>query len=70
MSNIVITLSTGRQVEAWGGILGINAELEIYEGYDTPFDFCFEKWTPGEKIELADHMITIWKSFREKQAGG
>ena len=63
-----LTFSTGRSINCNCGIVGINAMLEVSEGYDGELrpDFDDEPWTPAEKAELADYMIGLWTQFREQ----
>lgn len=69
-----ITLSTGRDVDAYGGIVGIDKDLAIYGGYDgnilpsEGFDRDSD-WTADEKAELADHMIDLWTRFKGGATG-
>ena len=60
--------STGREEYANCGIIGIDAEGEISEGYDggiydTPDWEGKGGWTPEEKLELAVHMIKRWSKY-------
>jgi hypothetical protein len=67
----MIKLSTGKEVYANRGILGINPECdEVTEGYDggvcTVDDLPRFHITNEEKIELADIAIERWMKFKER----
>lgn len=66
--------STGRVIVSNGGNYSISPDLEtMAEGYD---GIAWQEWehefdeedalTPGELVELADHMIERWGAFRAK----
>lgn len=64
------TLSTGRRFYANCGILGINHELHVYDGYDGEFyaennlpDNYTEGWTAAERKEIADEMVRRWQRW-------
>lgn len=58
--------STGRRVDAHAGIIGINADGEIFDGYDGGFDVPpHNPLTADEKRELADEMIARWQRYRD-----
>lgn len=60
-----ITLSTGRVLTPYGGIVGIDPGLTTYYGYDGEL-FEYEKDpTHQERIELADLMIARWQAFKD-----
>lgn len=73
---MVITLSTGRTMEANRGMLGINALLEVGEGYDGDLrpPAVRESWmeddeptlSPAEQIELAGIVISWWQKFADR----
>jgi hypothetical protein len=70
-----ITFSSGRQARATLGIVGINSQLELYEGYDRRIDWPVPEWwkrqhpertlTDEDMRELADYMIGLWTRFKE-----
>lgn len=63
-----LTFSTGRTITPNCRIIGINDELDIYEGYDScifPHPYS-EKLSEIEKIELADFMIKLWTAYKIK----
>lgn len=66
-----VTFSTGRTAYAHRGIIGLNDELVVSEGYDGGFwnrdDRLWAKdgLTKEEEIELADYMIALWTRFKE-----
>jgi hypothetical protein len=67
-------LESGRTFRANGGILGINSEelltegydSELENGYDTTFEFDQPPLTAEERREIADYMIERWKEWAEK----
>ena len=68
MKNDMI-LKTGRAVEANCGLISINSDFSIREGYDG-YIHGLENWTDNpytkeEKIELADYMIGLWTQYKE-----
>ena len=63
IENDTVTFSTGRQVYANGGIIGLAPNLEVTEGYDG--DIAFEQFSSEECIELAEYMIGQWQRFLE-----
>jgi hypothetical protein len=72
----VITLKSGRQISANGGIIGLSPSLELSEGYDSSIGYPAPEWAkPDEMIfyisdedarELAIIMIERWKQFLSK----
>jgi hypothetical protein len=71
------TLSSGRRLYANRGIVGINPEMEVYEGYDGKiyttiytrplFPGEISGWSHEEKCELADFMISLWTKFKASE---
>lgn len=68
-----MTFSSGRELHANRGIVGIAPDLTIYEGYDGGIawppdldpDFPDEEaFTADDMRELADEMIARWTAFR------
>lgn len=72
-------LSSGREINANCGIIGIDADLVPYEGYDGILPgvarrdwmdddewAAEDKLSPAEQIELADEMLRRWSRFRER----
>ena len=70
--------STGHGLCVNCGFIGINAELELAEGYDgypCPHDTqtnkriwdecCQPIFTKAEREELADYMIGLWTKWKE-----
>ena len=47
-------------------IIGIDGELEVYEGYDSTFPGFFVELGYEQKLELADIMIQRWKEYKKK----
>ena len=77
------TLSTGREFNANLGLISVDDNGTLYEGYDAsldvnghsdpqPDDPASQPWTREERIELADFMIERWQAFRAAScaAGG
>jgi hypothetical protein len=69
------TFSSGKEIAANKGIVGINPDLEIYDGYDGQievFAYSFEKdsmeptLTPEEALELSRFMVELWQGFAQK----
>jgi hypothetical protein len=72
-------LSTGKIIKANAGTIGLDDDLNVFEGYDgrlrcqsdelaygeEPDDFP-DALTGAEAVELADAMIARWTAFREK----
>lgn len=74
-------LSTGRELNAaYGGYIGLNAELRVGLGTDhAPLEIDTrveeakdidldpdECWTSAEREELADFMIAQWQRFKDQ----
>ena len=68
-----VIFSTGKELYANCGVIGISPKLEISKGWDGGFfnprsyvnldDYTL---TPVERIELADYMIARWKEFKKE----
>jgi hypothetical protein len=64
--------STGKELYAFSGIIGISPILEITYGYDGGYylgeenDFFKSDLTSKECIEMAEYMIEKWQEFRTK----
>lgn len=66
---------TGREIYANHCIIGINPDLDVYEGYDGYIETSEDApliesgdtipLTPEERRELSDMMIALWKKFAE-----
>jgi len=63
LKNDILKFSTGRELYANHGIIGINSALGIFEGYDD--DVYDDVWLKEEKIELADYMISLWSKYKK-----
>lgn len=68
-----VIFSTGRVESANAGIIGINPELDLHQGYDGSFasyaawgpeDEEYKPLTKAEREELADYMIGLWTAFK------
>lgn len=74
----VYLLSTGKIVDANWGILGLNFDGDLTEGYDGIIEYHDSAGrdpelggsvlTPAERVEIADIVIKQWTEFREKWA--
>jgi hypothetical protein len=63
-----VTFSSGKVLSANQGIIGIDPDLDVSEGYDGGFDIADtyrETLTKPERRELADYMIALWQRYRE-----
>lgn len=64
INNDTITFeTTGKEIYANCGIVGISPSGSLSEGYDGGVDV--ESLTIEEKIELADYMISLWTKFKQ-----
>lgn len=68
-----VLFSSGKNLYAYNGIIGLSPVMDVTGGYDQRFydqpteDDDFEpSLTKEEQIELADYMIAAWQKFREK----
>lgn len=59
-----LILSTGKRLYAHCGIIGINPEGLLFNGYDSGLED--EKLNLEEKIELAEYAITLWKEYIQR----
>ena len=66
-------LSSGREIPCAYGSLSTDGET-LYRGYDHIIytkaaheydDVEGGDWTPGERAEVADHMIAVWQAWKE-----
>lgn len=64
-----IKFRNGREEYAACGIIGMSPEGTLSGGYDDGFacDIGECTLTKGERIELAEYMITQWRLFAEKE---
>lgn len=68
-----LTLSTGKQFYANRGIIGIDKDLDVSEGYDGGIEilrddqepFYSDGLEPKEVVELCDFMIKRWGALRQ-----
>jgi hypothetical protein len=68
-----IKFKSGNVMEPNCGIVGIDPDGKVSEGYDNifhgwpPEDWHYEptKFTADDMRELADHMIARWQKFKE-----
>jgi len=63
-----IKLSTGREIEPNCGIVGIDGDLVMYEGYDGHLDYqCGAgHLTCGEVVEICDVVMGRWNLLRDE----
>ena len=78
-NDIYIFKSSGRIFASNNGIIGIDNNLAVYEGYDrylipswannNEFEFLGEivKLKREERVELANHMIDLWTKWKDKE---
>lgn len=65
-------LSTGREIDANSGFIGINDDLELAGGYDSRMLLVADEdgydtpLTNQEAVEIADILIARWTAFRAK----
>ena len=53
---------TGKEHYANDGIIGLSPNGGTYTGYDD--NLAAKQWTIEEQIELAEHMIQRWQTFK------
>lgn len=63
----VVFETTGREVYANHGTIGINPELSISQGYDGGFGSTRPALNKAEKEELSKYMIGLWSEFCETE---
>ncbi len=61
-----LVFSTGKRVSANCGIIGIDAEGEVFGGFDDGIDT--EELTLQEKHELCDYVIAQWQKWMVNNA--
>jgi len=65
-------LSTGKQIYAYDGVIGLNEEMEyIHNGYDGSDciigdEYSSSEFTPAEIVEICDYMIDLWNKLKIK----
>jgi hypothetical protein len=62
----VLFETTDREVCANRGIIGIDPNGSIYDGYDGYLDWELADMTAEERKELSEHMILAWVRFGNK----
>lgn len=58
--------SSGRTAYCNAGIIGIDPDLELSEGYDGGFSidpYNTGPITPDERREMAEYMIDLWRRY-------
>lgn len=63
INNEIAEFSSGITKAIECGIIGINNEFELSEGYDAKIRS--NELSDCDKIELADYMINLWSTFRD-----
>lgn len=58
-----LVFSTGRRVLAHAGVLGIDAELKTFHGYDGEIGEFEDELTERERLELAELVIRRWRHY-------
>jgi hypothetical protein len=65
-------MSTGREIYANQGIIGLSPDLHLSGGYDQGIEWPSGDWlepedrlTAEDMLELADEMISRWQRFRD-----
>jgi hypothetical protein len=65
VSHDVVPLSNGMRLYAVSGIIGINADLDIFSGeddrvvrYDTD-----EELTTADQVALGERMVALWTQY-------
>lgn len=71
-----IKLTSGREFNANCGIVGIDAELDVFGGYDQGIDGAglyddhrLGRWPADDRVALADMMIERWAAFKAQAKG-
>jgi hypothetical protein len=62
IQNDTILFSSGKILYANNGIVGIDPDLNLSEGYDGKIRQC--QITSKESLELAEYMIKKWSEFK------
>lgn len=67
-----VLFSTGKEMYANAGVIGIGPDLDVSGGWDQGFcsqdGYCEEydeSLTRKERIELAEYMIGLWIEFKK-----
>jgi hypothetical protein len=74
IKNNIAILTTGRRFYCFMGLIGLNDEMLITEGFDDKVRLEGQPgedrphFTPQERTEIADYMIALWNNY--KKAGG
>ena len=72
-----VIFSTGTELFASCGVIGLGPDLEVSEGWDSGFYNPSDYYSPEdrtltgkERIELADYMINQWGKFKKEAENG
>lgn len=60
-------LSSGKTIYPNNDIVGINPQMHVFEGYDA--EMYEEDYTLQEKIEIAEHAISLWMKYLRHLTG-
>jgi len=71
MSDDTVKLRNGKSFYANNGIVGINDDLQVYEGYDGHIDVHSHDrdLSVNDKMMLAERMIDLWRAYAKKAEG-
>lgn len=80
-SSLGFVLSSGREIYANRGLLSINEDGDVHEGYDgeienaepvDPADVelygCDPQLTQAERAEIADYVCALWRAWAEPRS--
>lgn len=57
-------LKSGKKIYVNHGLISIDDDNNIYEGYDGEIDiYDYNELTKDERIEIAEYMIERWKKY-------
>jgi hypothetical protein len=62
----IIFFDNNRVTWAHRGVVGINADLDLFDGSDRRICIHEQPLSKEEAIELADYMIDLWTKYREQ----
>jgi hypothetical protein len=62
-SNGELVFSSGRELYANNGIIGIDEAGDTFGGYDGSLEYLDDPLTKEERKELSEYMIERWKKY-------
>ncbi len=72
----VAVFSSGRRARAYNNVIGLTPGFRLTYGFDGVFmpqwqdsDEEDPEFTPQEKAEIADYMISLWREFKRRSEG-